>query len=296
MQRERRYLVIDEEHISQSATLTADNPFLPLTYRIVSKHRDSKDIVTIGIEPIKDAIAPYKSGQFNMLTAYKVGEIAISISSEPDHTKRIMHTIRDVGAVSHAIASYNVGDLIGVRGPFGTDWQTSEPGDFDYVIIAGGIGLAPLRGAIFELAKKLGGKKNVNLLLGARSPDQIIYSADLKHLEALGVNVCKTVDIADATWKGSVGLVTELISKAIFNPENTRVLICGPEIMIRFSARTITKAGINPQSILVSLERNMQCGVGLCGHCQLGPYLICRDGPVFPWEPVIKDLLSQKER
>lgn len=288
--------MISEKEINQSSPLAADNPFLPLTYRIISKHRDTEDIVTIGIEPLQDAIAPYKSGQFNMLTAYKVGEIAISISSEPGHRMGMIHTIRDVGAVSHALVSLNVGDIIGVRGPFGTDWQTSEPGDFDYVVVAGGIGLAPLRGAIFELGKKLGGKKNVNLLIGARSPDQMIYSSDLKHLEALGVNVYKTVDIADATWKGSVGVVTELIPKAIFDPKNTKVLICGPEIMIRFTARTLTKAGINPQSILVSLERNMQCGVGLCGHCQLGPYLICRDGPVFPWEPVIKDLLSQKER
>ncbi len=273
-----------------------NNPFVPIPYKVVRKHRDSEDIFTIEIEPISETIAPYKSGQFNMLTCYRVGEIAISISSEPDISGRIMHTIRDVGAVSHAITELGVGDTIGVRGPFGTHWQTEDPADCDYVVVAGGIGLAPLRGALFELTKKLGNKRNINLILGARSPDQLIYPSDLKHLENMGLNIYKTVDIADATWRGRVGVVTEVIPEVVYDPQNTKVLICGPEIMIRFSARLLTQSGVDPRSILVSLERNMQCGVGLCGHCQLGPYLICRDGPVFPWEPVVKDLLSQKER
>ncbi len=275
---------------------TEESPFVPLPYKIVSKHKDTQDIATIAIEPVEGSIKPYKSGQFNMLTAYRVGEVAISISSEPTSAKRIVHTIRDVGAVSHALINSEIGDMIGVRGPFGTDWQTSDPGDADYVVVAGGIGLAPLRGAIFELANQIGKKRKVNLLVGARSPDQIIYVADMRRLEQLGVKVYETVDIADSNWRGSVGLVTELIDKAVFDPSNTKALLCGPEIMIRFTARKLIESGIDPQSILVSLERNMQCGIGLCGHCQLGPYLICRDGPVFTWAPLVKDLLSQKER
>ncbi|MCL5047221.1 MAG: FAD/NAD(P)-binding protein [Firmicutes bacterium] len=282
--------------IADSINEPEASPFVPLPYKIVNKHHDTQDIATITIEPVDKAIPPYKSGQFNMLTVYRVGEIAISISSPPTSGKRIVHTIRDVGAVSHALFNLEIGDVIGVRGAFGTDWQTDEPGDADYLVVAGGIGLAPLRGAVVELAEKVAARHNVNLLIGAREPAQMIYETDMKRLEQMGVKVYKTVDMADSGWKGSVGLVTELIEKAVFDPKNTKALICGPEVMIRFTARKLIEFGIAAESILVSLERNMQCGVGLCGHCQLGPYLICRDGPVFPWAPPVKDLLSQKER
>jgi len=191
-----------------------------------------------------------------------------------------------------------VGTVVGVRGPFGTDWgvEAIDQGA-DVVVVAGGIGLATLRGAVshFVERRRAGGGR-VFVLAGARSPDQVLFVDDLERWRRGGAHVELTVDIATPGWDGAVGVVTTLIPRADFEPAGAVALLCGPEIMMRFAARILVDNGIDPARIRVSIERNMQCGVGLCGHCQLGPLLVCRDGPVVPYGGLADDLFMERAR
>lgn len=269
----------------------------PTLYRVVGRRRETVDVVTLMLEPLNDERLSYRSGQFNMLSAIGVGEVAISVSGSPDDAGPLRHTIRDVGAVTHALCASKVGDVVGVRGPFGSDWGvTGSASSSDTVIVAGGIGLAPLRGAIEELvAAHRKGAGRVFVLVGAREPAQLVFVDDLAAWEESGVIVLTTVDRPAPGWDGRVGLVTTLLASAGFDASHCRVLMCGPEIMMRFTARSLDELGVDPASIWVSLERNMQCGLGWCGHCQLGPLLLCRDGPVVRYlEASI--LMNERER
>jgi len=275
----------------------------PILHRVVERVGETNDITTLVLEPLEPSSMNFRCGQFNMLSAFGVGEIAISMSSAPSE-RTLRHSIRDVGAVSHALCQSSVGDLVGVRGPFGSDWLV-EPasGDDgcidqrDTVVVAGGIGLAPLRGAVEELVRnsQRGGGR-IFVLVGAREPSQIVFRADLDSWKDRGAKVSLTVDLATPEWDGSVGLVTTLLADAGFDTTNSRAMLCGPEVMMRFTARALVDLGMDPEGILVSLERNMQCGVGWCGHCQLGPLLLCRDGPVVPYAGLVSQLLTQRER
>ena len=167
----------------------------------------------------------------------------------------------------------------------------------DVVVVAGGIGLAPLRGTVRDLVERQReGEVRLFVLVGARSPDQIVFDDDLTAWRAAGAEVKVSVDVAPTGWRGTVGVVTALLPDAPFNPAQTVALICGPEIMMRFTAMALVDRGVDPKCIRVSLERNMQCGVGLCGHCQLGPLLLCRDGPVVSYGGVATELLRQRQR
>jgi NAD(P)H-flavin reductase len=272
------------------------NPLVPATYRVVANHVETGDVVTLSLEPTSDSTMDFLPGQFNMLTAFGVGEVAISISSAPGAPGPIEHTVRDVGAVTHALSTAKIGSIVGVRGPFGTGWGVEELDDKDVVVVAGGIGLAPLRGAISYLVDKPGRTGRVFVLVGAREPDQITFPDDLKRWERDGAVVMVTVDVGDSKWQGPIGVVTTLLSEAPFDTSRTVALVCGPEIMMRFTVRGLAGLGVPFRSIRVSLERNMQCGVGWCGHCQLGPLLICRDGPVFTYSESLEHLISEHER
>ena len=272
-------------------------PLQPDLYRVVARRNETSDVTTLDIVPI-DGRAPFnRPGQFNMLSAFGVGEIAISIASAPSEHSVLRHSIRDVGMVSHALCRSQVGDVIGVRGPYGTDWRIEGFSDApvtvgrDVVIIAGGIGLAPLRGAVTELVASASSAARVYVLVGARDPSQIAFRDDLAAWERAGAHVLVTVDRADAQWRGRVGVVTTLLTDAGFDPLRASALVCGPEIMMRFSGRALLDAGVDQERILVSLERNMQCGLGWCGHCQLGPLLLCRDGPVVAYSEVVRELM-----
>jgi NAD(P)H-flavin reductase len=169
----------------------------------------------------------------------------------------------------------------------------------DAVVVAGGIGLAPLRGAIEVLLERVGlpaGPRKVVVLVGARTPDQLIFGADLKTWSYLGAEVATTVDMGTEGWKGNVGVVTQLVRGAGFDAARTMALVCGPEVMMRFAIQALIERGVLPTSIRlrISLERNMQCGSGICGHCQLGPYILCRGGPVVTY-PAASRLLSEAE-
>jgi len=279
----------------------APHPLTPALWRVVGRHRETSDVTTLYLAPGRDGAAPFRHGQFNMLTAFGVGEVAISISSAPGPAGGpIEHTIRDVGMVTHALCEMPVGAPVGVRGPFGQGWDVEEAGGeggTDYVVVAGGIGLAPLRGALVHLdERQRRGDARLFVLVGARSPDQIVFGQDLAQWRDSGAFVDISVDAAPAGWQGTVGVVTALIPGAPFDPARTVALICGPEIMMRFVAAALVDRGVHPGRIRVSLERNMQCGCGLCGHCQLGPLLVCRDGPVVRYGAVVGELLRERQR
>jgi NAD(P)H-flavin reductase len=284
--------------MASAPELTAPRSALtPALYRVVGRRRETVDVVTLLLESLDDERLSYRSGQFNMLSALGVGEVAISVSGSPNDAGPLRHTVRDVGAVTHALCSSDVGDVIGVRGPFGTDWGvTGSASSLDTVVVAGGIGLAPLRGAIEELVvARREGAGRVFVLVGAREPAQLAFVDDLVAWVDAGVVVLTTVDRPAPGWSGRVGLVTTLLANAGFDARHCRVLMCGPEIMMRFTARTLDELGVDAACIWVSLERNMQCGLGWCGHCQLGPLLLCRDGPVVRYLEA-STLMNERER
>lgn len=291
--------------MSREATLEVAarrGALVPLAYRVVARRRETADVVTLVLEPLDEAVAPARPGQFNMVTAFGVGEVAVSLSGAPGEGGALRHTVRDVGAVTHALCACAVGDLVGVRGPYGTDWGVArapgEPPDpRDAVVVVGGLGLAPLRGAVAELvANHEAGGGRVAVLVGSRQPDQVLFADDLADWERRGAQVLVSVDRAAPGWRGRVGLVTTLLPAAAFDPARCRALVCGPEVMMRFTARGLCDRGVDPAAIRLSLERNMQCGVGWCGHCQLGPLLVCRDGPVVDYAGRVATLLDERER
>lgn len=279
----------------QQATASPD-PWLPRPWEVVSTRRETWDTRTITIRPqeggplgLDRAGGPLgpRPGQFGMLYAFGVGEVAISFSSIDDDT--VSHTIRSVGKVSGALSRLGPGAMVGVRGPFGTGWDADEHSGREIVIVAGGVGLAPLKPLIDQLRRNPERYSRVHVLYGARDPDNIIFSGEIDDWSrAFDFQV--TVDSADAGWHGKVGVVISLLDRIEMDPANVTAFICGPEIMMRFTVERLTSLGVDEQQIFLSMERNMKCAVGFCGHCQFGPSFICRDGPVFPYGSVAREL------
>ena len=257
-------------------------PMVPEVFTVARTRQELADVWTIELD-IGRGFA-FRPGQFNMLYAFGAGEVQISISGDVEQQGKLVHTIRNVGAVTNAICKIKRGDKLGVRGPFGSDWQVEESVGQDVVVIAGGIGLAPLRPVIYHLLSHRESYGRVALLYGARSPESLLYRGEVEKWRGhFDMEVEVTVDTASTGWRGNVGVVTRLIDNARFDPSHTTAMICGPEIMMRFTAEALIARGVAPAQVFVSMERNMQCGIGHCGHCQLGPTLICRDGPVYDW-------------
>ena len=268
---------------------------IPDLYRVGRTRRETPDTWTLELEPEGARGGPWAAGQFNMLYAFGVGEVPISISGAPSDEGPVMHTIRAVGAVTRALCGLGRGEAVGVRGPFGTAWPVADAAGRDVLVVAGGIGLAPLRGAFCQILADRGRYGRVSLLYGARSPGDVVFAEDLRRWRSrFDVEVELTVDHAVGEWRGHVGVVTTLLDYAPFDPEDCVAMLCGPEVMMRHVGRELGRRGTPADRIHVSLERNMACGVGLCGHCQLGPELLCRDGPVYPLDRV-EHLLRARE-
>ncbi|MFC1563578.1 FAD/NAD(P)-binding protein [candidate division KSB1 bacterium] len=272
------------------------NPMLPDEYRIQKFKRETHDTFTLELEPANGRDIPLsRPGQFNMLYVFGVGEIPISISGDPNKRNPLVHTTRAVGTVTKVMKDLREGDVIGIRGPYGTHWPVESALGRDVLIIAGGIGLAPLRPVMYEILSRRDKYGKVVLLYGARTPEDILFKQQLERWRAnFHLEVYVTVDRATGSWHGNVGVVTTLIKRAPFDPHMTTAMICGPEIMMRFSIMELLKRGVVEKDIYISMERNMKCGIGLCGHCQLGPEFVCKDGPVFRYTQM-KDLISRRE-
>ena len=262
------------------------DPFVPQIYRVEQVRRELGDTVTLDLAPVSGPRLSYEPGQFNMLYAFGVGEAAISISGARDGAA-LVHTGRDVGAVSGAITKLVPGATIGVRGPYGTGWPVKAAEGSDVVIVAGGLGLAPLRPAIYEIFNNRRRYGRVVILFGSRNPNDMLYRHEIEQWRArLDVDIDVTVDHADTDWRGNVGVVPKLIPRAAFDPHATVALICGPEVMMRFTINALRDAGVAAEGIFVSMERNMKCAIGLCGHCQFGPTFVCKDGPVMRFDRI----------
>lgn len=273
----------------------------PLPYRVIERRAETTDTVTLTLEPVGAGIGAWAPGQFTMVYAFGVGEVPISISGGTG--AQIRHTVRDVGAVTHAIASAPVGGVLGLHGPYGKGWELATAAGEDLVVVAGGIGLAPLRPVITDALARQGlpgagaGQRRrgrIVVLVGARQPTDLVFTHEYGAWRAAGAQLLVTVDRAGPGWRGPVGVVTALLSRARFTAARTVAFVCGPEVMMRFAARDLGDLGVPAANVRVSLERNMRCGVARCGHCQLGPLLVCRDGPVIDWHDA-GPLLSIRE-
>lgn len=263
------------------ARLTARN--VPERYVVVRRTEETPDTATLTLEPTGRPIPSIAPGQFTMLYAPGIGEVPVSVSGTGPRLM-LTQTIRSVGAVSRALSAKGPGKAIGVRGPFGSHWDLAGAEGDDLLLVAGGIGLAPLRTALLAALTERARYRRIIVLIGARSPQELLFWTELEDWRHSGAQVLVTVDRAAAGWTGNVGLVTQLIDRAALDPSRTTALVCGPEVMIRISAWELAARGVADSRIQVSLERNMRCGVGECGHCQLGPVLLCRDGPVLSYQ------------
>jgi len=267
----------------QQAMVAAPDPMLPHPYRVRRVQRETYDTFTIELDQANGVSGlPFAPGQFNMIYLFGVGEVPISISGDPAQSKALVHTIRAVGTVTKPIVRLKRGDVLGVRGPLGSSWPVEEAKGSDVVIVAGGIGLAPLRPALYYLLSHRASYGRVALLYGARTPEDLLYTRELEEWRGrFDMEVGVTVDAASGNWRGNVGVVTTLIPWARFEPSDTVAMVCGPEVMMRFTVQALQERGVAAENTFISMERNMKCAVGFCGHCQFGPTFICKDGPVF---------------
>lgn len=266
------------------------DPMIPIPFVISKIKKETKDTFTIELDtPNK---FEFKAGQFNMLYLFGVGEVAISISGDQSKREKLIHTIRNVGSVTNRISNLKKNDVLGVRGPFGSSWQIEKFQNKDILIIAGGLGLAPVRPIIYYILNNRNSFNKVTILYGTKNPNEIIFKNELhKWKSSFDIDLQIIVDNPDSNWKGNTGLITTLIKNLNLVLDNTIAMICGPEIMMKVSAIEVENKGLNPQNIYLSMERNMKCAIGLCGHCQYGSKFICKDGPVFSYLE-IKHLLD----
>ncbi len=261
-------------------------PLAPYPYRVLHVVRETADTFTLTLAPAAgDQGFAFTPGQFNMLYVFGVGEVPISISGDPARAEVLVHTVRAVGAVTRAICGLKKGGVLEVRGPYGEPWPVAQAAGMDVLVIAGGLGLAPLRPAVYHLLARRPEYGNLELIYGARTPADLLYRKELEGWRGrFDFRVHVTVDTARGEWRANVGVVTNLISRARFDPVHTLALICGPEVMMRFTVHELLSQGVKMENIYLSMERNMKCGLGLCGHCQLGPFFVCKDGPVFRYD------------
>jgi NAD(P)H-flavin reductase len=267
---------------------------VPASFEVVEKRQDTTDVWTL--ELVADSGEPFEfePGQFTMLAAGGAGEVPISISGDPDRPERLVHTVKAVGLATAAICAAEPGQVLGVRGPFGRPWPMDQLDGADVMIVAGGIGLPPLRPAVLRLLAHRERYGRLLLLYSGRSPDELLFTDELDEWSEGGLEVMVTVDVAAEDWDGHVGVVTRLVRHANLEPGALVAMSCGPELMMRFLVAALTAQGIASERVYISMERNMQCGIGRCGHCQLGPTLVCRDGPVYRW-PEVSPWLAIRE-
>jgi len=279
---------------SWSVTAGAADAMVPRIGRVRNRRRESGSVWTLDIE-LEMHDVRFQPGQFNMLTAFGVGEIPVSLSSDPAKQQRLAHTIRAVGATSRALVEMRRGDAIGVRGPFGNGWPVAEARGRDVIVMAGGLGVAPLRPLLHVLAAERSRYGRVAVLYGTRSPDDVLFRRELERWRRrFDMNVHITVDHARSNWHGEVGVVTSLLARVPIEPGRAIAFVCGPEVMMRASMTALSATGMPDEAIHLSIERNMKCALAWCGRCQLGTVLVCRDGPVFRRDAV-RSLLAHRE-
>jgi NAD(P)H-flavin reductase len=270
------------------ATTLISDPMLSQPYRVREVSKETPDTFTFSLTPDEGSNGTmFRPGQFSMLWVFGVGELPISISGQPWQQDRLVYTVRSVGQATHALVSQKVGSGVGIRGPFGTGWPIEAARGHDVIVVAGGIGLAPLRPVIYHILRNRKQYRRLVVLYGSRSPRDLLYRKELASwARQPDTQVLVTVDYGGLSWRGHVGVVTTLFKYARLQPAGSIAMVCGPEIMMRFVTRELEADGLKREHIYLSMERNMKCAVGFCGHCQWGPYFVCKDGPIFPYENI----------
>lgn len=267
------------------------DPMVPKLFKIEKIRKELQDTFTLYLAPLdsepSDQEFSFLPGQFNMLYSFGAGEVPVSISGSPSKKGSVIHTIRAVGGVTKNMQELQVGDNVGLRGPFGRPWPLDQARGQDVLIIAGGLGLAPLRPLIYQILEERAQYGKVTLLYGGRSPEELLFTDELSEwTQNSKMKILLTVDKPSFNWSGNVGVVPSLISKVNLDAQNTVAMICGPEVMMRFSVPPLIKQGLSSEKIFISMERNMKCAVGFCGRCQYREFFTCKDGPVFSWEQI----------
>jgi NAD(P)H-flavin reductase len=270
------------------ATAAKPDPMFPQPFTVRNVKKETLDTFTLALAPGNGHNGTaFQPGQFSMLWVFGVGELPISISGNPANSEQLIYTVRSVGQATHALVSQASGAGVGVRGPFGSGWPIEAAKGRDVIVVAGGIGLAPLRPVIYHVLDHRNDYGRLVLLYGARSPHDLLYRKELAAWSRQrDTQILITVDYGGLSWRGRVGVVTTLFKYARFQPSHSVAMVCGPEIMMRFVARDLAAHGLEQRDIYISMERNMKCAVGFCGHCQYGPHFICKDGPIFTYEQI----------
>ncbi|RMH04753.1 MAG: Ni/Fe hydrogenase subunit gamma [Nitrospirae bacterium] len=273
------------------ATTVSSNPFLIYPATIVARRQEAPDIVNLRLvlnDPLVRRRFRFHPGQFNMLSVMGVGEVAISIVSDPDEPEWLDHTIRLVGRVTRVIGRLEKGEVLGIRGPFGQGWPMDAARGYDVLVVTGGLGCAPVMGAIDYMFRRRSEYGTIKILHGVKTPQDLIYRERFDEWRSQpNTEVYLTSDEPGKTWHYHIGVVTELFDRVAVDPDRTVVMMCGPEIMMRVALGKLTHRGLRPDRMYVSLERRMECGIGLCGHCQMGPYFLCHDGPVMRLDRIL---------
>lgn len=270
---------------------------IPVAAEVTRRTQESPSVFTLGLrlcDPRQQRAYRFMPGQFNMLYLYGVGEIPISIVSDPESEDELEHTIRVVGRVTRGFDALKIGDRIGLRGPFGRGWPLAHVRGQDLLLLTGGLGCAPLVSVINYVAERRSEFGRVAILQGVKHMDDLIWQDRYAVWAALpDTQVLLAADVAGSSWNWHVGLVTELIDQIAFDVRSARVMLCGPEPMMLASVSKLCDIGVDAAHIWLSMERNMQCAVAQCGHCQMGPKFVCKDGPVFCY-PELRPYLGVK--
>jgi NAD(P)H-flavin reductase len=285
--------------MSTAIAPTPIDPLLvPQVHEVIAARSEIPGVVTLRVAPLGEPPRPFLPAQIGMVGAFGVGEAAISISSATTDRAAHEYTIRRAGAITTALTRLQAGDQLWVRGPFGAPWDLELDGR-DVVIAAGGLGVAPLRSAIYEILQRRDRLGEVVAVIGARSPELLLYADEYAAWRSGGIRVVTTIDRAADGWGGRVGFVPDVMAVIIdeldLDPSRTSALVCGPDVMMQCVAEELVERGVPAEQVQLTLERNMQCGNGLCGHCQLGPVIVCRDGPVVRY-PIVAEPLRVPER
>ncbi|HKN06091.1 MAG TPA: FAD/NAD(P)-binding protein [Thermoplasmata archaeon] len=278
------------------AASLAAHPYAPRPFVVRGRTQETVDTVTLQLsaQMAGDHLS-FRGGQFNMVYVFGVGESAISISGDAGHPEELVHTVRAVGKVTNALAALKAGAVVGIRGPYGRGWPLDSARGRDVVIVAGGLGLPPLRPILYDIFRQREAFGRVEIIYGARTPKDLVFYDEVQTWrQRTDLRIQTTVDAAGREWYGDVGVVTTRIPDSRFDPPNTTAFICGPEIMMKLTAQALTQRGVPTDAIWLSMERNMKCALGFCGHCQYGPSFVCRDGPVLPYR-TLAPLLAFKE-
>lgn len=281
---------------AHAAVAPAEHPYAPRPFVVRQNIQETPDTYTLRLEPrLPGDRLPFQGGQFNMVYVFGVGESAISISGDTTRPEQLVHTVRAVGKITNALAALKPGATVGIRGPYGRGWPLDSARGRDIVIVAGGLGLPPLRPTVYEIFRRRAEFGRVEIIYGARTPKDLVFAEEVRDwLTRREMRIQVTVDAAGRDWYGDVGVVTTRLPDCRFDAPKTTAFVCGPEIMMKLTAQALAQRGVPPESIWISMERNMKCALGFCGHCQYGPSFVCRDGPVLPYK-ALAPLLAIKE-